>query len=74
MAAAVLLVMLHSEPEGSSKFTAHLVTPSLGSLCPCLVCFWRGIFFQRSMILCYLHRSLVKQFLSSVLLVLIFPF
>lgn len=36
--------------------------------------FWRGISLQRSIVLYYLHRSLVKQFLSSVLLVLIFPF
>lgn len=73
-ATAVLLVTLHSEPEGSSKFAANLVPPSLGLLCSCLACFWKGIFLQRSIVLYYLHRSLVKPFLSSVLLVPIFPF
>lgn len=74
VAAAVLLVKIHSEPEGCSKFTANLIPPPLGFLCPCLVCSCRGIFLQRNIALDHLYRSVIRPSLSSVPLVPIFPF
>lgn len=74
VAAAVLLVKLHSELKGCSEFTVNLVPPLLGFLCPCLVCSCRRIFLQRNVALDHLYWSVVRLFLSSVPVVLIFPF